>query len=210
VIVLSKNIFLYLAMGKNFLFSYLLCCIFLWVGCENSDKKNTVAKKFSDTLEVKQTFEEDSVLVEAKGIKFKIPPVFFHYKHFSGDAWKIYPQEIKDTLIKTLSEKDYNYIVQQSKKRFLYSPENIPSKISLPENFSTDIFMTSQADEYKKSYNEDGFCYLSAPLFSIDNQYFIVLIGSRCGAKCGNEDIMLYKKINGEYRLEKRLVGIVF
>lgn len=182
--------------------------IALLSGC--SKDKQSGFKKSSDTLQTKNSSVEDSITVKAKGVLFKIPEKLIPYKHIMRNASEAYLTDIKDEILKDFSKKEFNFIKQQSKKSFVYSENNISSKLFLPEKFPLDFFMNTKADEYSKVYNEDGFNYLSAPLFSIDNNYFIISAGYKCGGKCGQEAILIYEKINGSFRLKKILSEIIF
>lgn len=182
--------------------------IFLLSGC--SKNKQAVFQNSYDTLQTKNSTVEDSITVKAKGVVFKIPEKLIPYKHIMRNASEVYLTEIKNELSKIFSNQDFYFISQQNKKRFVYSENNISSKVFLPESFPLDFFVNTKADEYNKTYHENGFNYLSAPLFSIDNNYFIILAGYRCGGKCGEESLLLYEKIDGIYRLKKILHEIVF
>lgn len=54
---------------------------------------------------------------------------------------------------------------------------------------------------FVEKYGDSGFCNVSMPLFSEDKSIAIVKKGMLCGRFCGEEETLVYRKINGEWML---------
>lgn len=156
--------------------------------------------------------EEDSLLIcnlfsEINEKDFVVSPIvnFFNEKYISE-----YSQIRKFGFSKqTKKEKNDTLIIRKNDLFCVIDPDSLLKY----DNFVTgpdtkEIIVEPLLYYIKKQYNKDHICYFNKPIFSKNKKYALMKYFISCGDLCGFGEVVLMKKINNKWKINKSLVFI--
>ncbi|MBS1515685.1 MAG: hypothetical protein JSS63_11675 [Bacteroidetes bacterium] len=201
----------------------ILTLVFLSISDFNENKENAPTNKIEQNF-FNQSSPPDSNFINKIYLEmFSLPNEYNVYKNTSKEVYKIYSKgksylidsNEEKNLLTYISHEDIEWMkTQEEKSTFTFNENSFVYKCLISfdtlKGVSGKGIFSNFWNVYPVQYREEGYNALSLPLFSKDKKYFVIYLICLCGSKCGRDALLLYEKIDGNYKYKETIMSGVF